>query len=181
MENKPKKYKRRFTGSLFFAISLPLYILFIAALAIWLASNQISKNGFDAVAVAMICMPLLIVIPCYINRYEYFPVITIRDDCVEIRALLSKRQMYYVDMRYIGVDYLILGGKEKFWIYFSKEPIPPNYLRHVKLLRSTHKTLWIQFSDELFSSLRHHLPDKLSRELGKHYSTIRAHHAENQE
>lgn len=181
MENKPKQYKHRFVGSSYMMIMCALLILLSTGVMVWLTYNQISKYGFDDVTVALFCMPLLIVIPCYINRFEYFPVITIKGDSLEIRALLSKRRMYYEDICYIGIDYAVLEGQKRFWIYFSKEPVPINYLRHVKLLRSSKKTLWIQFSDELFDSLRHYLPDKLSRELGKHYSIIRACRAENQE
>lgn len=102
----------------------------------------------------------------------------IRDDCLEFHALFHlKRVMRYDEIKYLGIDYdPSLDGL--FWIYFSKEKLDMKYYHKILKLRSSRRTVLIQYNEEVFRSLVHYLPKPLSKRLEANYSVIRLHKAE---
>ena len=85
--------------------------------------------------------------------------------------------MRYDEIKYLGIDYdPSLDGL--FWIYFSKEKLDMKYYHKILKLRSSRRTVVIQYSEEVFRSLVHYLPKPLSKRLEANYSVIRLHEAE---
>ena len=117
----------------------------------------------------------MFVIFCF-QAYEYFGVLRIRDDYLELRALgVFRRRLYFAEIKYIGIDYGDISGMRQVWIYFSRVPIPMKYYHRMTRLKYTKDTFRVQYNRNTYESLLHYLPPKLSRELGQHYSVIRLH------
>lgn len=117
-------------------------------------------------------------IAVWLSIYEATGWFHIRDDCLEFHALFHlKRVMRYDEIKYLGIDYdPSLDGL--FWIYFSKEKLDMKYYHKILKLRSSRRTVVIQYSEEVFRSLVHYLPKPLSKRLEANYSVIRLHRAE---
>lgn len=110
------------------------------------------------------------------HAYEYWGILRIREDHLELRALgVFRRRLYFDEIKYVGIDYGDVSGMRQFWIYFSRVPIPMKYFHRMTRLKYTKDTFRVQYNRNTYESLLHYLPPKLSRELAKHYSVIRLH------
>lgn len=126
--------------------------------------------------ILLIAIPIVsILLVIIIDRYEYWGIVKITDDYLEICALGLTRRLYYQEISHLGIDYDIVGGKRQFWIYFSRVPIPMEYYHRITRLKYTKDTFRIKYNRQVYESLLHYLPPKLSRELGKHYSVVLLH------
>ena len=110
------------------------------------------------------------------HSYEYWGILRIREDHLELRALgVLRRRLRYDEIKYVGIDFGDVSGMRQFWIYFSRTPIPMKYFHRMTRLKYTKDTFRVQYNRNTYESLLHYLPPKLSRELAKHYSVIRLH------
>ena len=116
------------------------------------------------------------------NAYEYFGVVKIQDDCLEFHAIFHRpRRLYYCDLQSIGIDYGMLSLTRQFWIYFSKEKIPPKYIHRINRLKFSKTTMRVQYNKNIFAALVYYTPSDISKRIRKGYSIIRMYHEDEDE
>lgn len=183
MRTERDRYRKRFLNSPYMFILCTLANIGFIVAAAGLYYIQLLQNGFDMKS--LFKMPLYAHLLIWIsllsveaamfwNRYEYFGILLIKENCLEFRTLLAHRYFYYDDIHFIGIDYGVIQGQKEFWIFYSKEPIPFEYYHNMQRVKYTKKTMRSRFSEELFASLCYYLPNPLSKELARQYSVIRA-------
>lgn len=168
--------------SLFLLLSIVTYCIFLIHTAYFSSSRcfesfreSITHPDFIFFLFGLTFPTMLILLGLWLERYEIFSMLQIKEDCLELRILWSVYRLYFQDINDLGIDYDIVGGKRKFWIYFSRTPISAKYYHHMKQLKLRKETFRIKYSRNTYETLLHYLPPKLSRELGKYHSVILLH------
>lgn len=116
---------------------------------------------------------LAVVLLC-LTRYECFGAVRIYDDRIELRSFLrQKRVLLFSNIHFLGIGYAVINHSRQFWIYFSTDRIPGEYLQRMNRLRISGSTIKLQFDPKVFDALLHHLPKDLSKQLRASYSIIR--------
>lgn len=168
--------------SLFLLLLLVTYCVLLCHTAYFSPSKifesfreSIAHSDFILFLLGLAVPMVLILLGLWLERYEIFSILKIKGECLELRNLWSVYQLHFEDIRAVGIDYDIVGGKKEFWIYFSCAPISMKYYHQIKRLKFTKETFRVKYSRNTLESLLYYMPPKLSRELGKHYSVILLH------
>lgn len=110
----------------------------------------------------------------FFNRFQWLSVVDIYEDRLTLRAMFTKRDYYYADMEYIGIDYGLIEGTPQIWIYFSQEPVPMKYYHKITSYPIRKRFLRVLYTKEHYELLIRHTPPDISRQLRKCNSTIMA-------
>ena len=89
-------------------------------------------------------------------------------DSVVMHAPFRKTiQIYYDEVKCSGIDYDLINGSYQFWIYLSKDYIPPKYCGRVSRLPITESTIRVLYSEGSIKSFISFVPETIKRELRK--------------
>ena len=75
----------------------------------------------------------------------------------------------------------MLSLTRQFWIYFSKEKIPPKYIHRINRLKFSKTTMRVQYNKNIFAALVYYTPSDISKRIRKGYSIIRMYHEDEDE
>jgi len=126
---------------------------------------------------------LLLIIPhvtwivfFYVHAYELFGSVSIKTDCLILRAPLHKTIcIRWKEVKELGIDYGMLSVSKQFWIYISNTTIQKQYVHKITNLPFSSSCIRVQYSKHVFNSFIHYLPSDLRKRLLRCTSTLRLH------
>ena len=140
--------------------------------------------GFSVIMGILVLTFLL----CLGFSYELMGWMNITSEAITLHALFRRPlTLRYEDVKYIGIgksygenrdrrnDRFIYTPSHDFWIYLSMDPVPLAQLNDMRKFKLTRRGMRIAYSKKVYDTLRELLPARLSKELQRHQTTLRAH------
>lgn len=125
------------------------------------------------IGLSVVVIPFLILlVVLFIIRFEWCCFVEIQKERLLFKAFLTQRSFYYRDMKYVGIDYGVLGGEKQFWIYFSKNPVAMKYYHNITRLKFKKDCMRVQYSKKVYEKLIRNTPSEVSQKLRNCYSVI---------
>lgn len=153
---------------------IPLCLITFSVVYLW----DVIISSIEVIAILSGSL-LLVLVGLVGNAYTFYGFFSIGTDYIQISAFPRKTyRLDFSDVQIIGIDYDIISGKKQFWIYFSKKVIPMKYYHRMLKLPYSKDVIKISFSKKRFDILMKCLPERLKKDLGRSYSTIRLYHAD---
>ena len=176
MVNKamPKKNCRiRPISTYLFSLSIMTFLLLCIPSA-WVCYLLRGTDDVYIFCSIMAVIMLVYLINCIVHSFWYFGLYRLNDRGISFYAPFRKSIHFpYDSIGYIGVDFGVVGGSRQFWIYFSTEPIPSQYVHKIHSMPVARKCMRLQYSDKRLQELLNALPDKQKKELIKAASILR--------
>ena len=182
MQNRSSKYPVMFIANPYVCFLVGMALAISTILVLYLIEIRPYVDSFERpeTGVRVIMYGILALLYCYslvIASKHFWGIIAIHKDRMEFHAPFRRsHRLYFNEIKHVGIDYGKVGGTAEFWIYFSCEPIPHQYIHNISRLPFKRSVIRIMYSNRTFKRLLKHTPSDFSKKLEKCNSTIKLYH-----